>query len=137
VERPAHASRSALLIARIGDRQCVGVDLDHRVDGRAAPVDLLDAREIPLGDRPRRPRAGAHGVLKLGDGGFFQLERGARVPSGQGGARGTRGLGERATREGWSGNGAHGRGSAVTKECAAVHDLKATATGKGRVKVRP
>ncbi len=54
MERPARALGLAFGIERVGDRPCLGIDLEHRPERRTGAVDLLDPLEVEIDDLPRR-----------------------------------------------------------------------------------
>ncbi len=75
MQRSARAFLSAFLVHRLRNREGVGIDFDHAVQGWAAPVDLLDAREIFFGKSARRELAGTQLVLQFGDANLVEFER--------------------------------------------------------------
>ena len=76
VERPARPLGLALLVQFVGDRKRVGIHFEHRIDAGPALVNLVDAREVFLGEGARREFAGLHSVLQRGEGDFIELEGG-------------------------------------------------------------
>ena len=71
---PAHAPLLALAVALGRNRQRVGVHLDHRVERRAAPVHVLDAREVALGERDSRQVASGTPSLQFVHGDLVEIE---------------------------------------------------------------
>ena len=63
-----------LAIEPIGDGEGVGIGLEHGPQGRPAPVDLVDAAQIGLGEGARRPFAAGQAFLQLRDGRLRQRE---------------------------------------------------------------
>ena len=63
--------RLALGIEPVGDHKRIRVGLEHCVE---LGIELGDARQIRDADGARSTRAGAHRVLKLSNGRFFELE---------------------------------------------------------------
>src|SRR5208282_308529 len=74
MEQPARPLRLALLIERVGDLQRLRVEFDDRVDHRAGLVDLLNARQVLLGQRARRILTGLKGFLDFVNRDFVELE---------------------------------------------------------------
>ena len=83
--------RFPFLVEGIGNGQRVRIDFEHAVEGGTLLVDLLNPRQIFLGDRARGKFSGRHSRLQVGDGDFVQLEwfdlgcwgRAGDVPSGR------------------------------------------------------
>ena len=76
VERPARAPGLAFGVERVGDRPCLGIDLEHRAERRTGAVDLLDPPEVEIDDLPRRIPPRLHPLLQLFDGHLIEHERG-------------------------------------------------------------
>ena len=76
VHRSAHRSSLPLPIERLGNRQCVGVDLEHGVERRTRTVHRVNALEIHLRDRSCRPAPTRHTRLQLGHRDLVQFEGG-------------------------------------------------------------
>ena len=75
MQRPAYPARLALGVEPVGDGERVGVGFEHRME---RGIELGDAREVGGADGARGARAGAHGILELGDGDLFQVKIGRR-----------------------------------------------------------
>ncbi len=80
VQRPARTLGSPFRVERIRDGQRVRVHFDDSMQSRTAPVDLVDAPEIQLGDLARRIAPRRHPRLELRGGDFFERERGRGGP---------------------------------------------------------
>ena len=76
VQRPAGAFRLALGIELFGYGKRVRIHFDHAVHRRPALVHGFDARQIFFGEGSSGDFAGVHRRLKIGHGGFIELERG-------------------------------------------------------------
>src|SRR2546427_164424 len=72
-EGPEHHAAAAQRIRVAGHHQRVRVELNHRVDPRAALVQREDARDIFPGQLLRRKHAGSHLRLELGNRSFVVL----------------------------------------------------------------
>ena len=70
MQRAARPGRLPLRIQRRREGERIRVDLDDRVQRRPAPVQRLDAREVPFDQRLRGQPAGRHRRLQLGDAGL-------------------------------------------------------------------
>ena len=75
VQRAPGTFRAPLGIECVGDRSCVGIDLDDRSQLGSAPVDLLDPFQIQVRQLPGGVTARCHPLLELGRGGFLERKR--------------------------------------------------------------
>ena len=76
VQGSAYVILLALVVARFGDRQRIGIDFD---DGVQLRVELLNAANVVLGDLARGGAMGRHHRLELGDADVDQLADLSRV----------------------------------------------------------
>src|SRR5207244_7039510 len=67
-------TRRALPVEPLRDLDRVGVQLEHRFEARARPVETLDAGDVALDEGARRQAALPHRRLQLRDGRFFQIQ---------------------------------------------------------------
>ena len=79
VQRAARSPALALRVEPVGDRERVGVDLEHAVQRRPDPVDRLDAREVFVDERPGGLPSRLHPLLQVGDRRLLEIERGRGV----------------------------------------------------------
>jgi len=86
----------ALGVERVGIRQRLRIELDHRIERWPGLVEFRDAVEVGLGQLMRGQLAGGHFRRGVGGGKFGHLKRGRagglRTGGGRGGARRRRGL---------------------------------------------
>ena len=75
VQRPAWPLRFALGVEPSCDEQGFGVRLDDGAQGGPAPIELVDAGEVVLAQRPRGVLAVLHPFLQIGDGRLGERER--------------------------------------------------------------
>ncbi len=75
MQRPPHMTRLALGIEPVGNGKRIRIRFEHRME---LGIELGDAREVGGADGARGARAGAHGILELGDGDLFQVKIGRR-----------------------------------------------------------
>src|SRR5207253_3122037 len=68
-----------LRVEGVGNRQRVGIRLEHAVQRRTVSIDLLDAREVFLDERSRRVASRLHALLQIGDRGFLEVEARRRL----------------------------------------------------------
>ena len=81
VQRAARALGLPLLVEGVGNGQGVGVEFDHAVHRRPAPVDLFDPRHVFLGQGSRGKFPDFMPACKLRDGEFVEFE-GSNLRSG-------------------------------------------------------
>ena len=74
MQRAPRAALPSLGIELIGDPECVGVELDDRVERRARLVDGADARKVLLGNPSRGPSSRGHVEGERGDSRLIKLE---------------------------------------------------------------
>src|SRR2546429_357281 len=73
-QRFAATAGGACPVEPLGDLDRVRVQLEHRVEARARPVETLDAGDVALDDGARGQAALPHHRLQLHDGRFFQIQ---------------------------------------------------------------
>ena len=76
MQRTARPLAAPFGIERLGDRQRVGVDLEHMADGGPLPIKSLDAGEILSDERTRGVLTRLEAPLEVGQRGFLELECG-------------------------------------------------------------
>ena len=74
VQRTARSAAPPLRVEGVGNRQRVGIRLEHAVQRRIVSIDLVDAREVFLDERSRRVPSRLHALLQIGDRGFLEVE---------------------------------------------------------------
>src|SRR5215831_2574948 len=83
VQMPADTTRLALLVEISSDAESVGIQLDDRINGGPAFVDLGNPVQILARDGLSGVSARGHAALQLVDGCFVEFKGGRRNVSGQ------------------------------------------------------
>ena len=67
MQRPARTFRATFAVQFIGNGKRIGIRLENRVKSRALLIQLLNARQVSLADRPGSPAAFLHAALQIRD----------------------------------------------------------------------